>query len=119
EPKVVEKVVLNAINFDFDSATVKPEFFPVLDEAASIIQKHSEKKVIIEGHTCWVGTEDYNAALSLKRANSVRNYLAEKGIAADRLMVKGYGEEQPIADNTSSEGRKKNRRVEFKVIGDE
>ncbi len=119
EPKVVEKVVLNAINFDFDSAVVKTEFFPVLDEAASIIQKHPEKKVIIEGHTCWVGTEDYNAALSLKRANSVRNYLAEKGIAADRLMVKGYGEEQPIADNTSAEGRKKNRRVEFKVIGDE
>ena len=119
EPKVVEKVVLNTINFDFDSAVVKTEFFPVLDEAASIIQKHPEKKVIIEGHTCWVGTEDYNAGLSLLRASSVKEYLIKKGIVSDRLMVKGYGEEQPVADNTTLEGREKNRRVEFEVMGDE
>lgn len=119
KPRIVEKIVLNAIRFDFDSATIKPEFFPVLDEAVSIIQKHSEKKVIIEGYTCWIGTEVYNAGLSLRRSNSVKEYLVEKGIASDRLMIKGYGEERPIADNTSIEGRRKNRRVEFKVIDDE
>ncbi|OEU44505.1 MAG: hypothetical protein BBJ60_11620 [Desulfobacterales bacterium S7086C20] len=119
KPKVVEKIILNAIQFDFDSATIRPEFFPVLDEAVSIVQKYPEKKVIIEGHTCWVGTEDYNAGLSLRRANSVKEYLVEKGVVSDRLMLKGYGEERPIADNTSIEGRRMNRRVEFKVMGDE
>ena len=91
----------------------------MLDEAVSIIKKHPERKVMIEGHTCDIGTEAYNAGLSLRRANSVKEYLVEKGIVSDRLTVKGYGEEQPIADNTSVEGRKKNRRVEFKVMGDE
>ena len=119
EPKVVEKVVLNGINFDFDSAVVKEEFFPVIDEAASIIQEHPEKKVIVEGYTCSLGEEDYNAALSLQRATSVKEYLVGKGVSADRLMVKGYGEEDPVADNTTLEGRKKNRRVEFEVIDDE
>ena len=119
KPKIVEKIVLNAIRFDFDSATIKPEFFPVLDEAISIIQKHPEKRVIVEGHTCWVGTEAYNAGLSLQRAVSVKNYLLGKGIKPDRLMVKGYGEENPIADNTRIEGRRMNRRVEFKVIDDD
>ena len=119
KPKVVEKIILNAIQFYFDSATIKPEFLPVLDEAVSILQKHSERNVVIEGYTCSIGTEAYNADLSLRRATSVKEYLVEKGIVSDRLTVKGYGEERPIADNTSIEGRKKNRRVEFKVMGDE
>lgn len=119
EPRVVEKVVLNAIRFDFDSAAIKPEFFPLLDEGIIIIQKHPEKEVVIEGHTCWVGTEDYNLGLSLRRATSVKNYLVEKGIKQERLIVKGYGEANPVADNTTIEGRKMNRRVEFKVIDNE
>lgn len=116
EPKIIEKIVLNALWFDFDSAVVKPELFPVLDEAVAIIQKHPEKKVIIEGHTCWVGTEDYNEGLSLRRAASVKKYLIEKGIDPERLITKGYGEKRPIGDNSTSEGRRMNRRVEFKVV---
>ena len=119
ESRVVEKVVLHAIRFDFDSAAIKPEFFPLLDEGIIIIQKHPEKEVVIEGHTCWVGTEDYNLGLSLRRATSVKNYLVEKGIKPERLIVKGSGEENPVADNTTIEGRKMNRRVEFKVIDNE
>ena len=119
KPPIVEKIVLNSLRFDFDSAVIKPEYFPLLDEAARIIQKHPEKTVTIEGHTCSIGSEEYNADLSLRRANSVKGYLVEKGIAADRLMVKGYGEENPVADNASLEGRKMNRRVEFKVMEDE
>ena len=90
-----------------------------LDEGIIIIQKHPEKEVVIEGHTCWVGTEDYNLGLSLRRATSVKNYLVEKGIKQERLIVKGYGEANPVADNTTIEGRKMNRRVEFKVIDNE
>jgi outer membrane protein OmpA-like peptidoglycan-associated protein len=119
KPEIVEKIVLNALRFDFDSAAIKPEFFPALDEAVSILQKHTEKKIVVEGHTCWVGTEEYNANLSLRRAQSVQKYLVEKGIAPDSLTVKGYGEENPVADNSSNEGRRMNRRVEFKVMDDE
>jgi OOP family OmpA-OmpF porin len=119
KPEIVEKIILNALRFDFDSAVIKPEFLPVLDEGVSIIQKHPEKKVVIEGHTCWVGTEEYNQGLSLRRANSVKKYLIEKGIAPDRLTAKGYGEENPVADNSSISGRRMNRRVEFKVIDNE
>ncbi len=119
EPEIVEKIVLNALRFDFDSAAIKPEFFPALDEAVSILQKHPEKKIVVEGYTCRVGTEAYNADLSLKRATSVKEYLIEKGIAPDSLTAKGYGEENPVADNSSTEGRKMNRRVEFKVMDDE
>ena len=119
KPRVVEKVVLNAVLFDFDKATIKPEFVPVLDEAVAIIKKYPGKKVTIEGNTDSVGTESYNIDLSLRRAGSVKTYLVNKGIPASQLETMGYGEEQPVADNSSREGRQKNRRVEFKVIDGE
>ncbi len=119
KPRVVEKVVLNAVLFDFDKAIIKPEFVPVLDEAVAIIKKYPGKKVIIEGNTDSVGTESYNKDLSLRRAGSVKTYLVNKGIPAPQLETMGYGEEQPVADNSSREGRQKNRRVEFKVIDGE
>ena len=119
EPKVVEKIVLNAIRFDFDKSDIKPEYYPVLDEAIDILKKHPDKKVIIEGHTCWIGTEEYNMELSLRRAASVKNYLISNGLNADKLSIKGYGEERPIADNTTKQGRQANRRVEFKVLAND
>ncbi len=115
-PKVVENIVLGNIQFDTDSAVIKPEFYPVLDNAAKVLQKFGDKKVIVEGHTDSTGSESYNLDLSIRRAESVMKYLVAKGISAERLIVKGYGEQQPIADNTTSEGRRKNRRMEFKVL---
>ncbi len=118
-PKVVEKIVLNAIQFDFDSAVIKPKYYPVLDEGIHLIQKHPEKQIVIEGHTCSIGDERYNMGLSMRRAQSVKSYMVEKGVDAARLTVEGYGEERPVADNATRAGREMNRRVEFKVMNGE
>jgi outer membrane protein OmpA-like peptidoglycan-associated protein len=115
-PEVREKIVLRGINFDFDKSGIKPEFVPVLDEAVDILSATPDVKVIIEGHTCWIGTEKYNQGLSERRAASVCNYLVEKGISQNRLETVGYGETSPIADNQTLEGRRMNRRVEFKIL---
>ena len=116
EVVVREKIVLHGINFDFDKSNIKPEFIPVLDEAVDILKVSTGVNVIIEGHTCWIGTEKYNQGLSERRAASVCNYLVEKGISQNRLDTTGYGETMPIADNHTLEGRRMNRRVVFKVL---
>jgi outer membrane protein OmpA-like peptidoglycan-associated protein len=115
-PEVREKIVLRGINFDFDKSDIKPEFVPVLDEAVEILNATPDVKVIIEGHTCWIGTEKYNQGLSERRAASVCKYLVEKGISQNSLDTIGYGETRPIADNQTLEGRRMNRRVEFKIF---
>jgi outer membrane protein OmpA-like peptidoglycan-associated protein len=118
-PKVVEKIVLNGIQFDFDKAVIKDQYFPILDEGIAALAKHPEKSVAVEGYTCSIGAEDYNLRLSEKRAEAVKAYMVEKGIAADRLSTSGYGEANPVADNATRQGREMNRRVEFKVMNGE
>ncbi|MCK4426500.1 MAG: OmpA family protein, partial [Deltaproteobacteria bacterium] len=110
------KIVLRGINFDFDKSDIKPEFIPVLDEAVEILKASPDVNVIIEGHTCWIGTEKYNQGLSERRAASVCKYMVEKGISQNRLDTTGYGETMPIADNHTLEGRRMNRRVVFKIL---
>jgi OOP family OmpA-OmpF porin len=112
---VEEKIVLNGIRFDFDKADIKAEFVPVLDEAVAALQKHPGKKVTIEGNTDSIGSDAYNEKLGMRRSESVKNYLVEKGIAADTLTTESFGETKPVADNKTKEGRAMNRRVEFKV----
>jgi outer membrane protein OmpA-like peptidoglycan-associated protein len=116
EVKVREKIVLRGINFDFDKSNIKPEFIPVLDEAVEILKVSPDVKVIIEGHTCWIGTEKYNQCLSERRAASVYDYLVEKGVSQNMLEAIGYGETMPISDNYTLEGRRMNRRVVFKIL---
>lgn len=116
EEVVLEKIVLRGINFDFDKSDIKPEFVPVLDEAVEILKERPDTNVIIEGHTDWTGTEEYNQGLSERRAASVCNYLVEKGISQNSLETVGYGEADPIADNHTQEGRSMNRRVVFKIL---
>lgn len=101
------------VNFDFDKAVVRPADFANLDQDAATLKEWGNVKVEVAGHTDSVGTEQYNMGLSERRANAVREYLISRGVAADRLTVKGYGESMPIADNTTAEGRFKNRRVEL------
>jgi outer membrane protein OmpA-like peptidoglycan-associated protein len=112
---VEEKIVLNGIRFDFNKADIKAEFVPVLDEAVAVLQKHPGKKVGIEGNTDAIGSDAYNEKLGMRRAESVKKYLVEKGIAADTLTTESFGESKPVADNKTKEGRAMNRRVEFKV----
>lgn len=117
--KIKERIVLRGINFLFDRSDIRPEFAPVLDEAARILQRRDDvRRVLIEGHTCSIGTEKYNQGLSERRAKSVRDALVERGVSAARLTTVGYGETRPMADNNSWKGRRMNRRVEFKVLSD-
>jgi len=120
EPKPApEKIVLNGILFDFDKSMIRPEYYPVLDEAASILQKHPDRQVVIEGYTCSIGTESYNLKLSERRASSVKKYLSARGINVGVMSIQGFGEANPVADNKTKQGRKMNRRVEFKVMDGE
>ncbi len=83
-----------------------------LDQLVDFLRKYSERTVEVEGHTDSTGSADYNRALSLRRADSVRDYLVGRGVAGNRLATAGIGEARPIADNNTSAGRQQNRRVE-------
>jgi outer membrane protein OmpA-like peptidoglycan-associated protein len=76
-------------------------------------------KLEVEGHTDSVGSDDYNMTLSQNRANAVRDYLIQKGINSSSISSRGFGESQPVAENSTSSGRQQNRRVELVVSGDE
>lgn len=116
--------ILRNIYYDFDKWTLKPESYPVLDTLVMLLKENSTLKVEIRSHTDSMGSEEYNLQLSQKRAESVVKYLVSKGIDQSRLVAKGYGESQPIAPNSlpdgrdNPEGRAKNRRTEFVVIGE-
>ena len=115
------KIVLPQVYFEIDKAELKPESYPVLDEAAVTLRKVFEgnAKVTIEvqGHTDNTGTADYNLQLSQKRAETVMAYLVDKHkLDAARFSAKGYGLTKPIATNNTREGRANNRRVEFVII---
>ncbi len=108
----------DAIHFDTDRDTIKPESFPVLDQVARLLADHPELvRLRVEGHTDDVGPAAYNKGLSARRAASVVRYLVGKGIAAARLVPDGFGLERPIATNQTALGRAKNRRVEFTILG--
>jgi OOP family OmpA-OmpF porin len=110
---VPAKMVLEGVNFDYDKATLRPEDLAIIDADAATLEKWGDVKVEVAGHTDSRGSDEYNLNLSQQRAEAVRNYLISKGVAADRLTAKGYGESQPVADNETDEGRLKNRRVEL------
>lgn len=101
--------------FDFNSATLKHESFPDLNRAVGVMQNNPAMTVTVAGYTDSVGSNDYNHKLSHDRANSVKDYLVQKGVAASRVTAVGEGENNPIADNGTEEGRALNRRVEFQV----
>ncbi len=114
-----EKIVLRGINFASGSAVIPPSEYPVLDQVVQVLKANEKVRVEIGGHTDSVGSETYNQSLSGRRAQSVRNYLIQRGIDASRLESRGYGEYQPVAPNTTREGRSQNRRIEFRVLSTE
>jgi len=111
-----ENWVLIGINFDFNKATIKPESIPILYNTAEILLKNPEVKVEIQGHTDNIGSDRYNQKLSLQRAETVKNFLVAKGVAADRLTTVGFGKTKMIMDNKTEQGRGLNRRIELKII---
>lgn len=109
----------SGILFDFDAYALREESRENLRELASTLDKYKDTKVLIEGHTDNVGTEDYNLRLSEQRASSVEQYLVRLGVGQERLIARGYGENQPEATNTTEEGRQQNRRVEIAIYANE
>lgn len=103
------------IEFESGKATLTASGQSILDEMAAALQKVSGKRVEVIGHTDNVGLRESNLALSQARAEAVRSYLAGKGISQDMVMVSGQGPDRPVAENTSAEGRARNRRIEFRV----
>ena len=103
------------ILFDFDSERIKPESYPILENLAAALQNQlADITIAVTGHTDNIGTDEYNLDLSERRANAVKIFLVERlGIQASRLIAKGFGEAQPLADNATAQARAHNRRVEF------
>lgn len=101
------------INFDLDSTSISSDFDDELAKAARCINDYPGNSVFIDGHTDYLGAAHYNQGLSVQRANAVKNSLSEKfNIPAERMIARGFGETQPIADNRTTEGLFQNRRVE-------
>jgi len=114
---VNSKAVMRNIFFDYGKSTLKSESERELQRVYDILEKYPTMRMEISGHTDNVSSQKFNQRLSERRAKAVAAYLVKKGIDVSRLETKGYAFSQPIADNETKEGRKQNRRVEFKVIG--
>ncbi|HUI28402.1 MAG TPA: OmpA family protein [Candidatus Kryptonia bacterium] len=117
-PPMKKKIVLRGVNFDFDKSNIRADARPVLNEAIATLKQEGDISIVAEGHTDSRGTEEYNQALSLRRANAVRDYLVAGGVAASRITVEGYGESKPVASNNTDDGRAQNRRVELRIRGE-
>ncbi|WNG26068.1 OmpA family protein [Cystobacter fuscus] len=106
--------IKDQVRFATGKSDILPESFPLLDEVAKILKEHPELvRLRIGGHTDNRGTREFNIKLSQDRAEAVRRYLVERGVAPTRLEAKGFGPDQPIASNDTAEGRQRNRRTEF------
>ena len=115
---VSEKVTFAAdAFFDFDKSVLKPEAKAKLDDLVAKTSAVALEVIIAVGHTDAVGTDAYNQKLSVKRSEAVKAYLVGKGVEKNRVYTEGKGEKQPVADNKTTEGRAKNRRVEIEVVG--
>lgn len=107
---------LQGMLFEFNKAELKPGGERLLEKLALVIKENPERQVLIEGHTDSLGAETYNLELSKHRAESVESFLSQAGIDGNRMSVKGYGKQYPVAPNTSEAGRQQNRRVEVVLL---
>jgi OmpA-OmpF porin, OOP family len=107
------RAVVNGINFDTGKASIKPDSEPVIAEIVKLLNNHPDWKMRVEGHTDNVGVKSANMTLSQQRAAAVVTSLVAQGIAPARLTSQGFGDMEPIADNTTEAARAQNRRVEI------
>ena len=117
--ELTEEIRLRGVHFAFDSAEILPGAERVLDDSAETLRRYPDLVVEVAGHTDSVGTDAYNLDLSQRRAESVRQYLIDKGVDSGNLSAKGYGESQPIESNDTEEGRDENRRVNLRILNKE
>lgn len=106
----------SSITFATNQSAIQPQYRATLDQVADVLREYNQTYVDVYGHTDSDGSDAYNMQLSQRRADAVRDYLVMKGVAAARLGTRGFGETQPIADNSTEAGKAQNRRVEIKVV---
>lgn len=114
-----DNLVLNipsGITFAYDSADVQPQFKQTLNQVADTLAQYNQTYIDVYGHTDSTGSDAYNQTLSERRATSVADYLAGRGVQPARIGTRGFGETQPIASNDTDPGRAANRRVEVKIV---
>jgi len=111
-----DRMLLMGANFAFNSNRLKPEGYPILYHAAKIMHQNPNMNIEIQGYSDAIGSEKANKNVSLKRAETVKNYLVARGISASRISTVGLGAANPIGDNKDASGRAMNRRIEFKVL---
>jgi outer membrane protein OmpA-like peptidoglycan-associated protein len=104
------------VTFDVASAALQPSFRATLDQIAQSMNQYPNSLIDVYGHTDSTGSDQYNQTLSENRARTVANYLTMQGVSAARLRSQGFGETMPVADNATEEGRRRNRRVEIKIV---
>ena len=111
-----DDIVLNMpgnVTFPVNQADVRGEFFAVLDSVGMVVNEYDKTLIDVKGHTDSTGDGNYNLSLSQQRADSVGAYLQSRGITSQRILTQGFGENYPVADNSTSQGRRQNRRVEL------
>ena len=108
-------VNLPEVTFGVDSTTISPNFRDALDQVAQSMITYPNSLIDVMGHTDSTGSEQYNVDLSRRRAEAVANYLVSRGVSRARVETIGYGEQYPVADNSTPEGRAQNRRVEIRI----
>jgi outer membrane protein OmpA-like peptidoglycan-associated protein len=111
-----KQATVGEVLFDTDKSVLRTEGIAEVERMVVFMQENPNAIMEIGGHTDSDATEDYNLALSERRANAVRDYMIGKGVFATRLTAKGYGENQPVASNATADGKQKNRRTEFVVV---
>lgn len=117
-PKVIDRMVIE-IFFDFDKATLTKASLKELQKAVAFVKKYPGAKIRVDGYTCNMGPEAYNLKLSERRANAVKDYLIkEAGVESSKITAFGHGEADPVADNRTRQGRKKNRRAEISILSE-
>ena len=114
--KKIDRGELPKVEFDFDSADLRPETTVALDLIAEVMLENPYVKLRIHAHTDAIGDDKYNLELSHRRARAVKEYLVKLGVPPPSIRFRGYGASQPIGDNSTEEGRARNRRVEFVVV---
>jgi OOP family OmpA-OmpF porin len=107
---------IEGIFFERNKAKIRDKSFKMLDAAVAVLQKFEGIRLEISGHTSSEGDAERNKELSLERADAVKTYLLEKGVAPDRIVARGAGPDEPVADNKTAKGREQNRRIEFKIL---
>lgn len=111
-----KQFTLDNVEFDIGKATLRSVSFKELDELVEYLEWKDEQKIEVAGHTDNVGKDEANQKLSQQRADAVRNYLVKRGIGADRIIARGYGATEPVADNATAQGRQRNRRTEVRLL---